>query len=282
MATKNIESIKKKSKTKYDIAYICMLIVAGLIIIGTGTYAYYRSTMTGATSGTIAKWSFTANNQASTFNLDLGKVYPGKTGTYNIELSAENSDLPIIYYMVFNYPNMITNLDDFSMDVVKQSEVYASLNNFYFDSSYNFGVQQNYFGVFGIILDGEKMTLPLYYNWPYNSDNIAVENEIQDIAGGNSTNDKITIVARQLDKASIENMDTSMDTFINEFLDMSSCSNGEYTYPNKYGYPCGILNFLFSDEIILSGEDVNYQTEDGDSTNVPKYLAQLLQIGEIN
>ena len=77
-------------------------------------------------------------------------------------------------------------------------------------------------------------------------------------------------------------MDTSMDAFINEFLDMSSCSNGEYTYPNKYGYPCGILNFLFSDEIILSGEEVNYQTEDGDSANVPKYLAQLLQIGEIN
>lgn len=95
---------RRKKKTKYDIAYICMLIVAGLIIVGTGTYAYYRSTMTGTTSGAIAKWSFTANNQASTFNLNLGKVYPGKTGTYNIELSAENSDLPVMFHVIFHFP----------------------------------------------------------------------------------------------------------------------------------------------------------------------------------
>lgn len=88
-------------KKRTNILFIVMAVTAIVIIIGTGAYAYYRSTMSGTISGTIAKWSFKANNQTETFTLDLGDLYPGKTGSYNIELSAENSDLDVYYELDF-------------------------------------------------------------------------------------------------------------------------------------------------------------------------------------
>ena len=279
---KEINKKKKKAKTKYDIAYICMLIVAGLIIIGTGTYAYYRSTMTGTTSGTIAKWSFTANNQASNFNLNLGKVYPGKTGTYNIELSAENSDLPVMFHVIFHFPNMVTNWDTFTYDTEKWGEGAASWAKFYFDNAYTIGFDSGgNVGLVGLLLEGEKMNIPLYYNWPYdeNATNTDNDNSIQRAAGGNNTSNKITIVGRQLDKSSVANIEASMDSFVADVLDMSSCTNGEYNYPNKYGYPCGILDFTFGD-VLYEGTTTDYTMADGSVTTVPKYMAQILKIDQ--
>lgn len=167
---------KKKSRTKYDIAYTCMLVIAILIILGTGTYAYYRSTMTGTTSGTIAKWSFTANDQNSNFNINIGSLYPGKTGVYNLELSAENSDLDIYYEFVFDTP-------------IKQSFA----RHLYFDSNYQIGLFpfDEIIGKYGIIPAGEKVTIPLYFNWNYNYD------DYESYADGTAQTSSITVVGRQ-------------------------------------------------------------------------------------
>ncbi len=275
---KEINKKKKKVKTKYDIAYICMLIAAGLIIIGTGTYAYYRSTMTGTTSGTIAKWSFTANNQASTFSLDLGGLYPGKTDVKYIELSAENSDLPIVYYMIFHFPNMITDWTNLTLDYDKWAEGIASWSKFYFDNAYTLGTDNgSYIGVIGLILGGEKMTLPIYYNWPYDS---VPESDMEvNRVNGNTTSDKITIVARQLDLTDTESADNSVYEHILHLMDMSSCSNGEYNYANKYGYPCDTMAFNTGD-VLYQGETSNLILDDGTTIEFPKYLAQLLKFEE--
>ena len=40
-------------------------------------------------------WSFTANNQTDSFNIDLWAGYPGKKDVYDLELSAVNSDLDV-------------------------------------------------------------------------------------------------------------------------------------------------------------------------------------------
>ena len=49
---------------------------------------------------TIARWSFTANNQTDSFNIDLGAGYLEKKDVYDLELSAVNSDLDV-YYEIF-------------------------------------------------------------------------------------------------------------------------------------------------------------------------------------
>ena len=139
------------SKEKnYNVFFIVAIIVSVIVILGTVTYAFYQSSINGTVSGTIAKWSFTANNQTDSFDLNLGKLYPGKSGTYNITLSATNSDLDVYYELIFTD---------------------AGINGFmYWDSSYTKpldGYDSAYVGKYGVITKGSSITIPLYLNWPY-------------------------------------------------------------------------------------------------------------------
>ena len=93
------------SKEKnYKKIMIITIITSIIVVLGTVSYAFYQTAINGTVSGTIAKWSFTANNQTDSFDLNLEKLYPGKSGTYNITLSATNSDLDVYYELIFTYP----------------------------------------------------------------------------------------------------------------------------------------------------------------------------------
>ena len=140
------------SKEKnYNVFFIVAIIVSVIVILGTVTYAFYQSSINGTVSGTIAKWSFTANDQTDSFDLNLEKLYPGKSGTYNITLSATNSDLDVYYELIFTG---------------------AQINEFmYWDSSYTKPLQDyysnSYIGKYGVITKGSSVTIPIYFNWPY-------------------------------------------------------------------------------------------------------------------
>ena len=170
------------SRKKTNILFIVMAMVAIVILIGTGTYAYYQTNIKGTTSGTIAKWDFKANNQTESFNLDFGSLYPGKSGTYNLELSAENSDLDV-YYEFIIHSGWGGNMGQIFVNPY-----------LYFDSSYTKGPIENhgdYVGKYGIIPAGQKITIPLYYNWIYN------ELDVANLADGQLASSPISIVGRQ-------------------------------------------------------------------------------------
>ena len=135
----------------YKKIMIITIVTSIIVVLGTVSYAFYQTTINGTVSGTIAKWSFTANNQTDSFDLNLGELYPGKSGTYNITLSAENSDLDVYYELIF------TGAD---IDLL-----------LYWDSSYTKPVVRrgdaSYVGKYGVITKGSSVTIPLYLNWPY-------------------------------------------------------------------------------------------------------------------
>ena len=232
---------KKKSRTKYDIAYTCMLVIAILIILGTGTYAYYRSTMTGTTSGTIAKWSFTANDQASTINLDFDGLYPGKSDVKYLELSAENSDVPVGFELLLHLPSEYETL-------------YASLVRYYFNSDYSIGPNvSGTVGIKGWILEGEKITIPIYYNWPYDETNDS--SELGTTVAASDASIPITIIGRQLDK-------TSQTAFENSILvDMLGITAETTCTSSRYGYPCDYV--MSYGDAFLAGSPINYTLNDG-------------------
>lgn len=259
---------KRQTRTQYDIAFVVMAVVAFLIIIGTATYAYYQSTIDGVTSGTIAKWSFKANNQISTFDLDFGALYPGKTDVKYIELSAEDSELPIAFELVLNLP---LGVFDENLEGIYGSfyKIQAIFNRLCFTSSCSIGpASDGTIGMKGILLAGEKFTIPLYYNWDYEYDD-----ELQDAADGRSVENKITIIGRQLDISNKDNFNASMNTDLSDLITLSNCELGEYPYSNKYGWPCleGIVEK--TDAIIHKGETVNYELADGSVIELPKYMA---------
>ena len=136
-------------KNNNKILYISIAILVLAIGIAFGTYAYYQTTISGTISGNVAKWSFTANGQTSNLNLDLGSLYPGKSGTYDIVLSAKDSELDV-YYELYIEPN-------------------GMLPSFlYWDSAKNFSVGNcRTPGKYGTITAGDEVTLTLYFDWPY-------------------------------------------------------------------------------------------------------------------
>ena len=168
------------SKEKnYKKIMIITIITSIIVVLGTVSYAFYQTAINGRVSGTIAKWSFTANNQTDSFDLNLGELYPGKSGTYNITLSAESSDLDVYYELIFTGAS------------------YTSINSFLcWDSSYTKPLVGNdsYVGRYGVITKGSSVTIPLYLNWPY--DNPYDENGV-DFYDDDRYMPEIKIIAKQ-------------------------------------------------------------------------------------
>ena len=166
------------SKEKnYKKIMIITIITSIIVVLGTVSYAFYQTAINGRVLGTIAKWSFTANNQTDSFDLNLGELYPGKSGTYNITLSAENSDLDVYYELIFTWADI---------DGIM-----------YWDSSYTKPLNSSdvsYAGRYGVITKGSSVTIPLYLNWPY--DNPYVEDGVQPYDGDVSI-PEIKIIAKQ-------------------------------------------------------------------------------------
>ena len=161
-------SSKEKSYKRVSIIVVAITIT---ILLGTVSYAFYQTTINGTVSGTIANWSFTANDQTSSFALDLGDLYPGKKGTYNITLSAESSELDVYYELVLGFAEVSKYL--------------------YLDSAYTkplFTDDDSYIGKYGVIPKGTSVTVPLYLNWPYDG---------VDTYQSNLNMPEIRIIARQ-------------------------------------------------------------------------------------
>ena len=153
-------------KNNNKILYISIAILVLAVGIAFGTYAYYQTTISGIISGNVASWSFKANGETSSFNLDFGSLYPGVSGTYNIELSAEYSELDVYYELYLEDHHQLNN-------------------NLYLDSEHwqNFSAY-SYAGIYGVIPAGSKITVPIYLYWPYDRNDGSDINE-EDGIGSN-------------------------------------------------------------------------------------------------
>ena len=110
-----------EEKRKHILIVAIILFLIGLIMVFIGTYSYYQNSVTGTVSGTIATWSFKANNNASNFNITLSPTQtartlnttmaPGTSGSFTIQLSTVGSALAANYTITFsNFSNIPSNL----------------------------------------------------------------------------------------------------------------------------------------------------------------------------
>ena len=244
-------------KNNNKILYISIAILVLAVGIAFGTYAYYQTTITGTITGSVAKWSFKVNDQTSAFNINLGELYPGKTGEYAIELSAEDSDLPVVFEIIIQAPDAF---DQWNWENL--TKLYALHFNLFFDPSYTLGYLGRFdsgylVGFKGILMPGAQITAPIYYNWSYNEVvdlDRPTDNEIVKEIGGKSFSIPITIVGRQLPKGSFEDISTiAFESDLLGLNDLSNCSNGSYSVPNKYGYPCEMLMFNIDTDNLTDG-----------------------------
>ena len=144
------------SKEKnYKKIMIITIVTSIIVVLGTVSYAFYQTAINGRVLGTMAEWSFNAaNDSIGSLDLYLGELYPGRSGTYNITLSAESSDLDVYYELIFTYPTGGYTINRFM----------------YWDSSYTKPLSSSdgsYVGKYGVIPKGTVEYVTLFLNWPY-------------------------------------------------------------------------------------------------------------------
>ena len=132
-----------------------LLVIALLLLFGVtagyvaNTYAKYTAQVSGSGDVTVAKWAFDTDNQSVDIDIDLdgnidastlvdGKIAPGTSGKFNIELSNENSEVGVAFSVAFTNTNAPTNL------------------------TFNNGGT-----ITGKIAAGETLTVPVTFSWPY-------------------------------------------------------------------------------------------------------------------
>lgn len=160
----------KKQKTMLVSIFIILLLV--MVLVGY-TFAKYFSDYDGQGSAQIAKWSFKVTdwstseteeislvNTANIVSLEDGKIAPGASGEFEIELDATGSEVDVKYYIeAIESGNKPSNL---LFSVIKNG---VSSNTQY--SSLEELAEAELFGVIGKKDSNKKEKLKIVWNWPY-------------------------------------------------------------------------------------------------------------------
>lgn len=141
-----------------------LLISAVALVLTCGiTYAVYVQESVARGSSIVAKWRFKTNGSKSNFNIDLtksasklynGKIGPGSSGSFDIDLDGTGSQVDIDYVISFS------NLENVPKNMV-----------FYADSDMVKNVNLESYKINGTITYGTNMKkkYTVYWNWPISS-----------------------------------------------------------------------------------------------------------------
>ena len=136
--------------------------VIALVLICGITYAAYVQQSVAKGTSIVAKWRFKANGEKSNFNIDLtksasklynGKIGPGSSGSFDIDLDGTGSQVDIDYVISFS------NLENVPKNMI-----------FYADANKTKNVNLDSYKINGTITYGANMKkkYTIYWNWPTN------------------------------------------------------------------------------------------------------------------
>lgn len=161
------------NKKKKKLLVIALLVVFGLTAgYVANTYAKYTAELNGSGDVSVAKWAFEEDNQTINIDIDLGgnidastlvdgKIAPGTSGSFEIELSNEHSEVGVQFSVTLTNSNAPTNL------------TFSTGNT-----------------ITGKIAAGDTLSIPVTFSWPYQTTN----GDAADTADGKAAND-MTITA---------------------------------------------------------------------------------------
>jgi len=168
-------------KNKKSLTIIVLLVLVGLTSgYVASTYAKYTSTITGNEGEvTVAKWAFTTDNAAQTLTIDLdetydattlvnGKIAPGTSGSFNIELTNENTEVGVDFTIALDtITGKPTNL------------------KFYKDSAHTTELTPGTSTITGQLAaeDATGLQVPIYWAWEYETNAIATNDPIDTTDG---------------------------------------------------------------------------------------------------
>lgn len=174
---------------------ILLTIALVLLVFSTGyTFAKYYTEIEGGGIGSIAKWSFIANNSEDTMqkislvdtanqvSLVEGKIAPGTSGNFDIVIDATGSEVGVDYEVrVAEENNMPTNLIYKVVVDGQTSENYTSLKEL---------AEKELKGNIDTLNGENTKTIKVIWEWPYETKDVSgnIVGDEEDLANGTSSN----------------------------------------------------------------------------------------------
>lgn len=173
-------------KTKGNLLMgMLMLVVVGAYFTA-GTYAKYTSSVEKTGSATVAKWNFLTANTTGTIDLNItptadastlvaGKIAPGTSGSFDIDVSNAGSEVGINVSVTIETTNAPTNLKFYSNED-KTTEI-------------TFGDPLT-----GVAAAGEDLTTKtIYWAWAYETAEIVTNDPLDTTDGTDAETMGVTV-----------------------------------------------------------------------------------------
>lgn len=157
----------KKHKNVVKVLLIVALIT--LVSVGGYTFArYYQSLNLGGGQATIARWSFGSKNVSQNIVLSEEKIAPGSNGTFEIEVDATNSEVPVDYeVLVSNEKNIPRNMEFFAEIQNEDGSVITTTENF---KSFTELAASQLKGNIPVVENNQIRKIVVHWNWEFNEE----------------------------------------------------------------------------------------------------------------
>ena len=155
-----------KNKKTVIRAIIIIALVALVSLAGYTFARYYQSINVGGGKATIARWSFGSENISKDIVLSEDKIAPGSNGSFEIEVDATNSEVPVEYeILVSDEKNIPTNMKFYAEIKDEKGTVISTTET---KDSFTELAENDLKGLIPVESDNQKRKINVYWNWEFN------------------------------------------------------------------------------------------------------------------
>ena len=155
-----------KNKKVVIRAVIIIALVALVSLAGYTFARYYQSINVGGGKATIARWSFGSENISKDIILSEEKIAPGSNGSFEIEVDATNSEVPVEYeILVSDEKNIPTNMTFYAEIKNEDGTIITTTeaNNSFKELAHN-----DLKGLIPVESGNQKRKINVFWNWEFN------------------------------------------------------------------------------------------------------------------
>lgn len=146
-----------------------LIIIALITLVSLAGYTfarYYQSINIGGGKVSIARWSFGSANISKDIILSEEKIAPGSNGTFEIEVDATNSEVPVEYeILVSDEKNIPTNMTFYAEIQDEKGTILATTE---IKDSFTELATSDLKGLIPVESGNQKRKINVHWNWEFN------------------------------------------------------------------------------------------------------------------
>ena len=157
-----------KNKKRVIRALIIIALITLVSLAGYTFARYYQSINAGGGTATIARWSFGSANISKDIVLSEEKIAPGSNGTFEIEVDATNSEVPVEYeILVSEEKNIPTNMKFYAEIKDEKGETLSVTEQ---ASSFTELATNDLKGLIPVVEGNQKRIVNVHWDWEFNEE----------------------------------------------------------------------------------------------------------------